>query len=604
VSTPAHLELARRAVHLFVRPSARRVLITLSGAVSVAIAAAAEPLLFKTIIDHLARVSTGDRPPGAAYPIAALIAAFALVLAFRLIGAAWVTTSTWRVRLDIEYQLRERVAAKMSVIAPRTQTEIGTGGLRYAIDAGAPQTATAITDVAFRIPQILIYVGLAAWGMMRLDHTIATIVLALVPLPATVAVLRASRQITRDAMLQRFWTRLWAWYTEVLHGMATVRAFANERLEERRFTRRMRWAFAAIQRGVDIDAGATAATGIAELLARLTVLSYGGYLVMHGRLTVGALLALLGFAGGVFTPLQQLVDLYPSIRKAAVALQAVFRVLDADEEVPDPPGASAAPRLRGDIRFEDVSFSYGHGRPAIDHLHLTVRPGETVALVGPSGGGKTTILHLLQRVHLPSAGRILLDGHDLRALQIATVRRQLGVVPQDIVLFNDTVAANIAYGRPNATRLEIEAAARAANAHEFIARLPRGYETVIGESGRALSGGQRQRLALARAFLVDPAILLLDEATAALDAESEHAVQDALRTLCRGRTTLIVAHRLATVREADRIVVVAGGRVVGEGRHETLLASCPLYASLVRLQLGAEPPGPPPEGTQGIALVA
>jgi ATP-binding cassette subfamily B protein len=225
---------------------------------------------------------------------------------------------------------------------------------------------------------------------------------------------------------------------------------------------------------------------------------------------------------------------------------------------------------------------------ALDGLDVVVRPGETVALVGPSGSGKSTILRLLQRVHHPTDGRVLIDGLDLRTLEIATVRRQLGVVLQDVVLFNDSVAANIAYGRPTAPRAEVEAAARAANAHEFIMQLPHGYDSRVGEGGRALSGGQRQRVAIARAILVDPAVLLLDEATAALDTESEHLVQEALRALRRGRTTLVVAHRLNTVRDADRILVIAEGRLVGDGTHGALLASCPMYADLVRHQLAIE----------------
>jgi ABC-type multidrug transport system fused ATPase/permease subunit len=197
------------------------------------------------------------------------------------------------------------------------------------------------------------------------------------------------------------------------------------------------------------------------------------------------------------------------------------------------------------------------------------------------------VLRLLQRVHNPQDGRVLVDGHDVRGLQAASLRRQIGVVPQDVVLFNDSVAANIAYGRPSATRAEVEAAARAANAHEFITRLPGAYQYRVGEGGRSLSGGQRQRIAIARAFLLDPAILLLDEATAALDTDSERAVQDALDSLRRGRTTLIVAHRLNTVRDADRILVIRDGLVIGDGPHDELLAACPTYAALVRHQLAA-----------------
>ena len=565
------------------RPNARRVALTLAGALGVAAASASEPMILKTVVDRLAG-ARGVAGNPAADGLVAGIALFAAVLACRILGAAWVTTSTWAVRLNMEYQLRSRVAAKLSVLSSRTQAEIGTGGLRYAIDTSAPQTATAFTDVTFRLTQIVVYVALAAWGMAKLDGSITAAVLCLVPLPAVIGAVAARAQTARERARHAFWTRLWSGYNEVLHGMGTVRTFAKERAEERRFMRRMRWAFASIQRGIHADARVTAAAGIAELTARVLVLSLGGLLVVRGELTVGSLLAFLGYVGGVFAPVQQLVDLYPTVRRATVALESVFRVLDAEEEAPDVPGAVPAPPLRGHIRFENVSFGYRSDRKALDGLDVVVQPGETVALVGPSGGGKSTILRLLQRIHHPTEGRVVIDGHDLRTFQIATVRRQLGVVPQDVVLFNDSVAANIAYGRPTATRDEVVAAARMANAHEFIMRSPRGYDSKVGEGGRELSGGQRQRVAIARAFLVDPAILLLDEATAALDTESEQAVQEALRALKRGRTTFIVAHRLNTIRDADRILVVSEGRIVASGSHERLLATCAMYARLVRGQ--------------------
>ena len=484
------LGLAQRAVNLFVRPNARRVCFTFIGSIAVAVASASEPLLLKGVVDSLAATRSGSDVDARSALIAG-IALFATVLACRILGAAWVTTSTWAVRLNIEYQLRSRVASKMSVLSSRTQAEIGTGGLKYAIDASAPQSASAFTDVAFRLTPTMVYVSLAAWGMAQLDSSITAAVLCLVPIPAVVAMLAARQQTKRDKMHHAFWTKLWSGYTEVLHGMGTVRAFANERAEERRFVRRTRWAFNSIQRGVHVDARVTAAAGISELVARVTVLTLGGFLVVRGELTVGSLLAFLGYVGGVFAPVQQLVDLYPTLRKAVVALEAVFRVLDAEEEAPDAPGAAVAPPIRGHVRFEGVSFSYRSDRKALDALDVTIKPGETVALVGPSGSGKSTILRLLQRLHHPTEGRVLIDGHDVRGLQIATVRKQFGVVPQDVVLFNDSVAANISYGRPSASREEVIAAAHAANAHEFIMQLPKGYDSKVGEMGRGLSGGQR-----------------------------------------------------------------------------------------------------------------
>ena len=572
---------------LFARPNARRIAFTFALSLAVAVAAASEPLILKLVVDRLGAVAP-DATSRAHQALVHGITLFAVVLACRILGSAWVTTSTWAVRLNLEYQLRSRVAAKLSVISARTQAEMGTGGLKHAIDSSAPQTATAFTDIAFRLAPTLAYVAMAAWGMSRLDGAITAMVLCLVPVPAAVAAFAARRQTRRDRMHHAFWTRLWAGYVEILHGMATVRAFANEHMEEKKLLRRIRWAFASIQRGVHVDARVTVAAGISELTARVIVLTLGGVLVVRGDMTVGSLLAFLGYVGGVFAPVQQIVDLYPTLRKAGVALESVFGVLDAEDEAPDEPSARPMPPIVGHVRFENVGFAYRPGRAALDDFDISVQPGETVALVGASGGGKSTVLRLLQRLHHPTSGRVLIDGHDLREMEIATVRRQFGVVLQDVVLFNDSVAANISYGRPSATRAEVIAAAQAANAHDFIELMAKGYDTKVGEGGRALSGGQRQRIAIARAFLVNPAVLILDEATAALDTESEQAVQEALRSLREGRTTFVVAHRLNTVRDADRILVVSDGRVVGNGTHDTLLATCPTYATLVRHQLGVD----------------
>jgi ATP-binding cassette subfamily B protein len=349
-SPPSPVGLARRALDLFVRPVGRRAAFTLAGAVVVALAAAAEPLVLRRLVDFLAGVTAGGAhavDPDTLRGLATGVAAVATVLAVRTLGGARVTVDTWRVRLGIEYQVRSRVAAKFSVLSSRTQAAMGTGGLRYAIESSAPQTATAFTDLAYRLAPTLVYVVGAAWGMLQLEPTVAAAVLCLVPIPAGVAALAARHQTRRAAAHHGHWTRLWAWYDEVLHGMGTVRAFANERAEERRFVRRTRWMFASIRKTVHADARVTAAAGLSELAARAVVLGYGGWLVVRGGLSLGGLLALWGYVGGVFAPVALLVEVYPALRKARVALGAVFAVLDAEEEAPDVPGAVPAPALAG-----------------------------------------------------------------------------------------------------------------------------------------------------------------------------------------------------------------------------------------------------------------
>jgi ATP-binding cassette, subfamily B, bacterial MsbA len=335
----------------------------------------------------------------------------------------------------------------------------------------------------------------------------------------------------------------------------------------------------------------------------VAVLWQGGRLVLDGLLTPGALVSFLLYAITVAAAVGSLASLFGAYQEAVGATTRIFELLDTQPTVAEPPRPTLLKRpVRGDVAVDRVSFRYASSLPlALDEVSVRVAPGEVVALVGPSGGGKTTLASLLPRFWDVTSGRITLDGVDVRELSFADLRGSIGVVPQEPALFSGTVRENIAYANPNASEAEIVAAARAAHAIEFIDRLPAGLETRVGERGVKLSGGQRQRLAIARVFLKDPAVVVLDEATSSLDAESERLIEDAMVDLLRGRSTLIIAHRLSTVRRADRVVVLDAGRVVEEGTHDALIGLNGLYARLYRVQL-VDRSHPPAAGTRFSAI--
>jgi subfamily B ATP-binding cassette protein MsbA len=316
----------------------------------------------------------------------------------------------------------------------------------------------------------------------------------------------------------------------------------------------------------------------------VVLLWYGARLVVEGDLTGAQFVGFLGLSLKLYAPVKNVAKFPATAQPGLVAAERVFEFLDAPVEIRDRPGAAPFAGFQREIAFEHVSFEYREGEPVLHDVSFTVPRGSVVALVGPSGAGKSTLMDLLGRFFEVTDGRVTVDGRDVRDVPIADLRGQLGIVSQETVLFHDTVRANIAYGRPDATDAEIERAARAANAHDFVAAMPQGYDTQVGERGTDLSGGQRQRIAIARAILRDPPILVFDEATSALDTESERLVQQAIETLLEGRTVLVIAHRLSTIQRADAILVLQDGRIVERGTHAELLGQGGLYRHLYELQ--------------------
>lgn len=378
---------------------------------------------------------------------------------------------------------------------------------------------------------------------------------------------------------------------ESLDGVRVVKIENREAYEEARVAEVVARRQEYLVKGANARARAAPATETLMTLITAGVIAYAGWRSQSGAMTVGAFVAFLGGLGVASQSLRQLANLQTVMAEGMSAARRLFAALDVEPEIADAADAGRLTRGNGTLTFQDVGFAYAGGPATLTGVNLEVRRGETVALVGPSGGGKTTLLNLIPRFYDATEGRILYDGTDIRSVTLASLRDQIALVTQEPFLFDDTIRANIAYARPQASQDEIETAAKAAAAHDFILTLPKGYDTLVGEAGARLSGGQRQRIAIARAFLKDAPILLLDEATSALDTESEAQVQAALARLMTGRTTMLIAHRLSTVRGADRIHVIDKGRIVETGDHAALVAAGGLYARLARSQdLEAEEP--------------
>jgi ATP-binding cassette subfamily B protein len=430
----------------------------------------------------------------------------------------------------------------------------------------------------------LLMIGVAV-VLIVLDWHLALVTLIIMPVIAFVAVLMGVRLRPLFRLVQDRFGTVTDRMQENLAGVRVVRSFAREPYELARFTQAAREFNAANMTAIRIWAFRNGFLHFLTMLSTAIVLLYGGWQVIAGLVTIGTLVAFSRYLALLAEPLQNLGMIVNIIARTIASGERVYTILDVKPEIVSKAGAITLDPMRGHVRFERVSFGYGRHQPVLHDIDLDARPGSVVALFGPTGAGKTTITALIPRFYDVTSGRVLIDGHDVRDLDLDSLRRQVGIVLQETLLFSATLRENIAFGRPDAHEAEIIAAARAARAHDFILDLPDGYDAMIGERGVNLSGGQKQRIAIARALLLNPRILILDDATASVDTETEYQIQLALKELMHGRTTFIIAQRLLSLKQADEIIVLEHGRIVQRGVHADLLNQPGVYRTIYDLQL-------------------
>ncbi len=568
-----------RRFFAYYRPHKGLFLLDFSCAILAGLLELSFPIAVKLFVDNLL--------PGQNWTLILLAAAGLLVVYLVNTGLnAIVTYWGHALGINIETEMRRKAFDHLQKLSFRFYDNQKTGHLV----ARVTRDLEEIGEVAHHGPEDLflaVMTLIGAFALMFMVHWPLALMTAVVVPAITWASAHYGAHMTRT--WREIYGRVGAFNArieEAVGGIRVVKAFGNEDHERTLFARdNARYRETKLE-AYKIMAASMSLNYLGMRLTQMIVMIAGSYFVLRGELSNGAFVGFLLLVGVFFRPIEKISAVIETYPKGIAGFRRYTELLDTAPDIIDAPDAIPAPPLRGDIRYEQVSFGYGPGRPVLERVELAIRAGETVAFVGPSGAGKTTLCSLLPRFYEVTGGRITIDGIDIRHMTLASLRAQIGIVQQDVFLFAGTLRENIAYGRLGASEAEILDAARRARLDGVIANLAEGLDTVIGERGVKLSGGQKQRLAIARIFLKNPPILILDEATSALDTETERAIQQSLTELAEGRTTLVIAHRLATIRDADSIVVVDQSGIVARGRHEELVAQPGLYQRLHSVQYG------------------
>ncbi len=532
----------------------------------------------------------GLQLPESASPLLVILMVAGCILAFAMVRALLNYTYTVAINRLVQQRLvvdlRSEIYDKLQRLSFRFFDANTTGSIITRV-TGDVQSVRMFVDQVL-IQSLIMVISLTVYivYMSSLHVGLTLACLATTPLLWFMAMSFSRKIQPAYAHNRTLVERMVQTFAESIQGIQVTKGFGRETEDRRRFETANQ---AVLKQQHSIFWRVSLFSPAVGLLTRvnmIVLLGYGGWLVIDGQLPLGTgLIVFAGLLEQFSGQVNQVANVVNSVQQSLIGARRVFEILDAPVEVTDRPDAVARPRLTGGVRFEDVTFAYNDIEPVLRGINLEVKPGQCVAILGATGAGKSVLMSLIPRFWDPSSGRILIDGIDVRDLRLDDLRRNIGLVFQESFLFSNTVASNIAFGHPGATQAQIEKAARIAAAHDFIMQLPNGYDTVLGESGKSLSGGQRQRLAIARAVLLEPAILLLDDPTAAIDSETEHEIFEALDRAIAGRTTFIVAHRLSTLRRADFIIVMENGRIVQQGAHEDLMRVPGPYLRVANLQL-------------------